>query len=51
MVAELTESPKGIYPPLASVLSAFGTLVTPVRIERAADPRKLRSTCDILALF
>ncbi|SEN91983.1 N-methylhydantoinase A [Paracoccus alcaliphilus] len=33
MVAELTESPKVIYPPLASVLSAFGTLVTPAQID------------------
>ena len=33
MVAELTESSKVIYPPLASVLSAFGTLVTPVQID------------------
>jgi|TARA_R110002051_G_scaffold217356_3_gene281357 N-methylhydantoinase A len=33
MVGELTESPKIIYPPLASVLSAFGTLVTPAQID------------------
>jgi N-methylhydantoinase A len=33
MVAELTESTKVIYPPLASVLSAFGTLVTPAQID------------------
>ncbi|MCA0919191.1 hydantoinase/oxoprolinase family protein [Pseudooceanicola nanhaiensis] len=33
MVAELTESSKVIYPPLASVLSAFGTLVTPAQID------------------
>lgn len=33
MVAELTESEMVIYPPLASVLSAFGTLVTPVQID------------------
>lgn len=33
MVAELTESTQVIYPPLASVLSAFGTLVTPVQID------------------
>ena len=33
MVAELTESKQVIYPPLASVLSAFGTLVTPVQID------------------
>ncbi len=33
MVADLTESAKVIYPPLASVLSAFGTLVTPAQID------------------
>jgi N-methylhydantoinase A len=33
MVAELTESTMVIYPPLASVLSAFGTLVTPAQID------------------
>lgn len=33
MVGELTESPKVIYPPLASVLSAFGTLVTPAQMD------------------
>ncbi|PLS21494.1 hydantoinase/oxoprolinase family protein [Neptunicoccus cionae] len=33
MVAELTSSTKVIYPPLASVLSAFGTLVTPAQID------------------
>ena len=33
MVAELTESTEVIYPPLASVLSAFGTLVTPAQID------------------
>src|SRR5262249_22836124 len=32
-VAELLESPIVIYPPLASVLSAFGTLVTPPRLD------------------
>jgi N-methylhydantoinase A len=32
-VAELLESPRVIYPVNASVLSAFGTLVTPVRID------------------
>jgi N-methylhydantoinase A len=32
-VAELLESPVVIYPPLASVLSAFGTLVTPPRLD------------------
>jgi N-methylhydantoinase A len=33
MVAELMESRQVIYPPLASVLSAFGTLVTPAQID------------------
>ncbi len=32
-VADLLESPVVIYPPLASVLSAFGTLVTPSRLD------------------
>lgn len=32
-VAELLDSRQVIYPPLASVLSAFGNLVTPVRID------------------
>jgi N-methylhydantoinase A len=32
-VAELLDSDTVIYPPLASVLSAFGTLVTPVRLD------------------
>jgi N-methylhydantoinase A len=32
-VAELLEAPRVIYPVNASVLSAFGTLVTPVRID------------------
>jgi N-methylhydantoinase A len=32
-VADLLESPIVIYPPLASVLSAFGTLVTPPRLD------------------
>ena len=33
MVAELVDSPQVIFPPLASVLSAFGTLVTPAQID------------------
>ncbi len=33
MVAELVSGTKIIYPPLASVLSAFGTLVTPAQID------------------
>ncbi len=32
-VAELLESSTVIYPPMASVLSAFGALVTPVRLD------------------
>ncbi|MBI3707483.1 MAG: hydantoinase/oxoprolinase family protein [Proteobacteria bacterium] len=32
-VAELLDSSAVIYPPLASVLSAFGTLVTPARLD------------------
>jgi N-methylhydantoinase A len=32
-VGELLESPVVIFPPLASVLSAFGTLVTPPRLD------------------
>ena len=32
-VAELLDSPAVIFPPLASVLSAFGTLVTPARLD------------------
>jgi N-methylhydantoinase A len=32
-VADLLDSPVIIYPPLASVLSAFGTLVTPPRLD------------------
>ena len=32
-VAELLDSDKVVFPPLASVLSAFGTLVTPVRLD------------------
>lgn len=34
-VAELLESPRVVFPVNASVLSAFGTLVTPVRIDLA----------------
>jgi len=38
-VAELLESSQVIYPPLASVLSAVGTLVTPARLDLArSDP-------------
>jgi N-methylhydantoinase A len=45
MVAELIESTKVIYPPLASVLSAFGTLVTPVQIDLV---RSYVSTLDAI---
>ena len=34
-VAEQLESRQVIYPPMASVLSAFGTLVTPIRLDLA----------------
>ncbi|MEZ5880994.1 MAG: hydantoinase/oxoprolinase family protein [Nitratireductor sp.] len=33
LVADLIDSSQVIYPPLASVLSAFGTLVTPAKID------------------
>lgn len=33
LVADLIDSSRVIYPPLASVLSAFGTLVTPAKID------------------
>ena len=43
-VADLLESDKIIFPPNASVLSAFGTLVSPVRIDLARSmPRLLHS--------
>ena len=43
-VADLLESDKVIFPPNASVLSAFGTLVSPVRIDLARSmPRLLHS--------
>jgi N-methylhydantoinase A len=54
-VAELLDSPTVIYPPLASVLSAFGTLVTPARLDlvRGALGRLAavdwREVADILA--
>ncbi len=44
-VAELLESPRVVFPTNASVLSAFGTLVTPVRIDLA------RSMVRPLAVF
>jgi N-methylhydantoinase A len=52
-VAELLESPRVVFPVNASVLSAFGTLVTPVRIDLARSmvrslathrPRRTRRT-------
>jgi N-methylhydantoinase A len=46
MVAELIESTKVIYPPLASVLSAFGTLVTPVQIDLVRSYVALVDTLD-----
>ena len=43
-VADLLESDRIIFPPNASVLSAFGTLVSPVRIDLARSmPRLLHS--------
>lgn len=46
MVAELTESTQVIYPPLASVLSAFGTLVTPVQIDLVRSHVTMLDTLD-----
>ena len=43
-VAELLESPRVIFPVNASVLSAFGTLVSPVRIDLARSHGRARST-------
>jgi N-methylhydantoinase A len=43
-VAELLDSSTVIYPPMASVLSAFGTLVTPIRLDLfRSDLGQLRS--------
>src|SRR4030095_368095 len=43
-VAELLESDRVIFPVNASVLSAFGTLVSPIRIDLARSmPRRLAS--------
>lgn len=42
-VADLLESPMVIYPPLASVLSAFGTLVTPPRLDLSQGALSLLS--------
>jgi N-methylhydantoinase A len=45
-VAELLESPVVIYPPLASVLSAFGTLVTPPRLDLGRGELSRLSSLD-----
>jgi N-methylhydantoinase A len=45
-VAELLDSPVVIYPPLASVLSAFGTLVTPPRLDLSRGALARLSTLD-----
>ena len=45
-VAELLESPVVIYPPLASVLSAFGTLVTPPRLDLSRGALSRLSVLD-----
>jgi N-methylhydantoinase A len=45
-VADLLESPVVIYPPLASVLSAFGTLVTPPRLDLGRGALSRLSTLD-----
>jgi N-methylhydantoinase A len=45
-VAELLESPVVIYPPLASVLSAFGTLVTPPRLDLGRGALSRLSSLD-----
>jgi N-methylhydantoinase A len=46
-VAELLESPRVVFPVNASVLSAFGTLVTPVRIDLARSMVRGLATVDI----
>lgn len=45
-VADLLESPMVIYPPLASVLSAFGTLVTPPRLDLSQGALARLSSVD-----
>jgi N-methylhydantoinase A len=45
-VAERLDSSKVIYPPMASVLSAFGTLVTPVRLDLARSAMLTLDTFD-----
>jgi len=49
-VAELLESPMVIYPPLASVLSAFGTLVTPPRLDLSQGALSRLSSLDWSAI-
>jgi N-methylhydantoinase A len=45
-VAELLESPQVVFPVNASVLSAFGTLVSPVRIDLARSMVRELATID-----
>jgi N-methylhydantoinase A len=45
-VADLLDSPMVVYPPLASVLSAFGTLVTPPRLDLGRGALTRVSTLD-----
>ncbi len=45
-VAELLESPRVVFPVNASVLSAFGTLVSPVRIDLARSMVRPLDTVD-----
>jgi N-methylhydantoinase A len=45
-VAELLESPRVVFPVNASVLSAFGTLVSPVRIDLARSMMRDLDTID-----
>ena len=45
-VAELLDCPQVIFPPLASVLSAFGTLVSPVRLDLVRSSLAPLSTLD-----
>jgi N-methylhydantoinase A len=45
-VAELLDAPEVIFPPLASVLSAFGALVTPVSLDLARGSIQNLATLD-----
>ena len=45
-VADLLESDRIVFPPNASVLSAFGTLVSPVRIDLARSMPRLLGSVD-----